>query len=182
MRISSTLLAGVSRLCRLAQPEAGDTEILIPSSLVPVAEMPEVWQSMVQGTLGSLATAVQPDSGFISYNRSRAAAAALEVTRIGALGPGLWELFWHIAAFAGAATNAISISCNMGTPSGSGGNSFQVLNILPIGTLRNEHFYFFNRITVPANHSFLIEVSIDNAAGATAAGMNVGIICNRLVG
>lgn len=180
MRVNSSLLPGAGRLANRATPEMGDSDISIPAAILPVISLPEAWQSLPQGAAGSVALAIQTDSGFIQFNRARAAAAALELTRVGNLGPGIWEVDACWSFLYPAAGDSMKLDVGMATPSGSGGNTMTVFQVEATAGIvqgwENRHW----RFTVPQNHTLQFDWTLNNASGATPMQVIFAAVVNRL--
>ena len=152
--------------------------------VISAPAIPEVWQSIPQAVAGSIATALQTTSGFAAYGDTRLAAAGISTTRVLNLGPGLWRLQGYFSFDIAAAATLMRIQFTMGTPSGTGGNSWNAWQGAPAtGGARSRTTTSIDIwVMVPNGHTLVCDVSMDNSTGATTLIGDGGFDVTRYLG
>jgi hypothetical protein len=168
-------------LQQLSSPELGDSDVTIPSVMLPVLEVPASWSGYVGLTAGSVAPGVMNQTVAVGINLTRNAAAGLQTTRVLDLGQGLWRVFMSISASIPAINDGCDVTFGMRAPSGAIING-GMIRFLETGAryygARDIEF----RIPVPVNHRYVCDIDMDNTGGATTMELDVHTVATKLLG
>lgn len=106
MIITTRLLPSLGLSVQDALPEQGDSDLSVPSVIVPVASIPLSLSPKPQPAAGTSTVTPWNDSGLSSFTQTLAAAAGLSTTRLWSLTDGFWRfrVDWDLLAPATAIT------------------------------------------------------------------------------
>lgn len=183
MKLQNTLLGSLGRSLSLAMPEVGDSDMQVPAALLPTIEAAFTHNPFVSPTPGSATDTFPRESFWLSFNRTRAAAAANEDTVLFCLSEGIWQVSYQYFATMPAAFTF----CGIGTvlrlinPS----TLLQIGDFPPrIGTATGAIFRDTMDLThtfnIPLNQFIRFTLSMDNTGAATSMNYFGMFNCRRL--
>lgn len=181
MRVTTQVLSSLA-LGLQATPEPGDSEVQVPSAVLPVInQLPFACLPKSQPASGSPNYDQWNDSGMTSFYESLAAAAGLSATRVFNLGPGLWSIAidWN-AMLPNTATSQMSLAGAYGDPNVG---LFNVSIFAYDGYLGNNMINgrWEHQILIPKNMIFRGDLNHDNTAGTSVSIVALNIRANRLL-
>jgi hypothetical protein len=167
LRIQSNILDGIGLSANGAIPQAGDSEPIIPGTILPATSIPALLQKDAGPPQGTTNVAASSTSFMQGASFTRAAAAAAESTRLAQLlGGGCWEfdisVFWRIAA----GTNAYFLTFQYGPVTGSR-VTIPIFSLTGAAIETQGNFTYHGKFTMPRDHEIRFILDWTNTGGAT---------------
>lgn len=179
MIVNTSLLSGLARSVALVSPQSGDSDVVVPSTLLPVKEIPEVWQDSPQPVFGTNTIAEAITSGFAGTQGTLAPAAGLSQTRFCSLAGGVWRVKIYFNCLLPAVVTTFIIRASfIGTAT-----AVDFLRAYNTGAIRELIGQFEYEVTSPGRgQNHIVMVQMNNTGGATDMSANISVHYNRYIG